>query len=170
MGNRANVIFAMNVDDAPSPAIYLHWNGGPESIYPMLDKMAEFGVRGGDNPYAAARFVQIAGNFLGGTYSLGISDAGPSESWTDKFDHGDNGLYVIGWNGTKGYTVRRWLDDRWLTEDEVAQERKEVETHDYNTKVGQTMCDIVEQTSGAFFRKASGTDVVAVSKARAIAE
>ena len=43
MGNRAFVIFTDG--KTYSPAVYLHWNGGPESIYPMLDYMAKKGCR-----------------------------------------------------------------------------------------------------------------------------
>ena len=61
MGNRATVIF--QAQDTISPAIYLHWNGGPESVYQFLDELDRRKVRG-DADYEAARFVKIVGEFF----------------------------------------------------------------------------------------------------------
>lgn len=41
MGNRAYVVFEDRQGNR-SPAVYLHWNGGPESIYAMLDTLARY--------------------------------------------------------------------------------------------------------------------------------
>lgn len=88
MGNRAVISFDEN-DNATG--VYLHWNGGPESVLAFLDAAKELGVRGGeDQPYFFARFCQIIGNFFGGTTSVGI---GPVKSLDT--DNGDNGWYII---------------------------------------------------------------------------
>ena len=88
MGNRAVISFDEN-DNATG--VYLHWNGGPESVLAFLDAAKELGVRGGsDQPYFFARFCQIIGNFFGGTTSVGI---GPVKSLDT--DNGNNGWYII---------------------------------------------------------------------------
>ena len=88
MGNRAVISFDEN-DNATG--VYLHWNGGPESVLAFLDAAKELGVRGGeDQPYFFARFCQIIGNFFGGTTSVGI---GPVKSLDT--DNGDNGWYIL---------------------------------------------------------------------------
>ena len=100
MGNRAHVIF--KAGDEISPAIYLHWNGGPESVYAFLDELKLRGVRS-DASYSAARMVQIIGEFFGAvgdgaTLSLGITN-GPANisdpEELDRYDGGDNGVYVV---------------------------------------------------------------------------
>ena len=88
MGNRAVISFDEN-DNAIG--VYLHWNGGPESVLAFLDAAKELGIRGGeDRPYFFARFCQIIGNFFGGTTSVGI---GPVKSLDT--DNGNNGWYII---------------------------------------------------------------------------
>lgn len=88
MGNRAVISFDEN-DNATG--VYLHWNGGPESVLAFLAAAKVLGVRNGsDKPYFFARFCQLVGNFFGGTTSVGI---GPVRSLdTDNFD---NGWYIL---------------------------------------------------------------------------
>ncbi len=65
MGNRGTVIFSNQAGDEFSPAVYQHWNGGPESVYAFLDELDRRGVRGADDlAYQAARFVHIVGDFF----------------------------------------------------------------------------------------------------------
>lgn len=90
MGNRAVVVFGEG-DNAP--AVYLHWNGGRESVQAFIDYLNDKGVRADD--YAVARFAQVVGNYFGGTYSLG---AGTASYYGDQ---GDNGVYVVGAHPTK---------------------------------------------------------------------
>jgi hypothetical protein len=79
MGNRATVIFAPTDAEANvltiSPAIYLHWNGGPESIYAFLDELNRRNCRP-DGSYEAAVFIAIVREFFDqekyGTLSLGV--------------------------------------------------------------------------------------------------
>ncbi len=91
MGNRAVVTF----DSKPtlnSVGVYLHWNGSPKSIRAFADALDEFQVRDGeaDPSYQLARFVQIIGNYFGGTLSLGVGLL----KHLDR-DNGDNGVYAI---------------------------------------------------------------------------
>lgn len=101
MGNRANVIFCNG--ERISPCIYLHWNGGPDSVYAFLEELDRRKVRP-DAEYEAARFCQLVGEFfdqrkeLGGL-SLGVLN-GPSEISVEALgrlmtDQGDNGFYVV---------------------------------------------------------------------------
>jgi len=90
MGNRA--VIAFNSKTAPTDvAIYLHWNGGVESVKAFLDYAKEVGVRGGeDKSYCLSRLCQIMGNFFGGTTSLGIDQLRNLDC-----NNNDNGLYLI---------------------------------------------------------------------------
>ncbi len=82
MGNRA----VIQIENDPLE-IYLHWNGGRDSIDPMLVYAREQGIGSGD--YGVARLCQIIGNTLGGTLSLGVAPKG-SYSGDE-----DNGTYVL---------------------------------------------------------------------------
>lgn len=82
MGNRA---FVTNKD--MQLGVYLHWNGGRDSIEAFCKYCDLRGFRGGD--YGMARFVQVVANYFGGGLSIGIE---PFEYWTMGYD---NGLYVI---------------------------------------------------------------------------
>ena len=120
MGNRANVVFV--ADLRLSPSVYLHWNGGPESVYAFLDELDTRGCRA-DADYEAARFVQIVGEFLDDgerdPLSLGISnvefnpDPGDGPEAVAKAlsevstDNSDNGFYLVDRTGD-ARTVRRF--------------------------------------------------------------
>lgn len=88
MGNRAVI-----TDVEKKIGVYLHWNGGRDTIEPLLAYCNLKGYRDPiDDPYySLARFTQVAANFLGGTTSIGIGLF--SELDTDNYD---NGTYVIG--------------------------------------------------------------------------
>lgn len=120
MGNRATVVL-WNGEREPakqrfSPAIYLHWNGGPESVYAFLAELDRREVRA-DQEYEAARFVQLVGEFFDqseqGGLSLGIVN-GPSSDVHDDLDkiqtdHGNNGLYLVDRTGETP-RVRRFTE------------------------------------------------------------
>ena len=88
MGNRA-VITTPEKD----LALYLHWNGGRDTVEPLLRYCELQGYRPPTTDcYGWARMAQVVSNFFGGSTSVGI----------DKFsrlgDQGDNGVYIIdGW-------------------------------------------------------------------------
>lgn len=76
MGNRGNVVFSNKDWTEFSPCVYLHWNGGPESVYGFLEELNRRKIRA-DQCYEAARFIQIVGEFFDqktiSTTSLGVS-------------------------------------------------------------------------------------------------
>lgn len=136
MGNRANVVFESEDSTAFSPAIYLHWNGGPESVYAFLQVADQFNVRKDDLPYRASRFCQIVGNFLGGTLSLGLQSVSTAKD-IEAFDPGDNGTFVFAWIAKKKqWRCRRYRQlanggGQWLTPKEVQQEHAAALKSDY---------------------------------------
>ena len=90
MGNRA--VIAAEGASGTDTAMYLHWNGGPESVRAFLRVAQDLGVRGpvNDSAYFFARLAQVVGNFFGGTCSVGV---GPLDSLDT--DNGDNGTYYV---------------------------------------------------------------------------
>lgn len=88
MGNRAII-----TDKSGKVGVYLHWNGGRDSVEGFLEYCKRKGCRGfgSDSSYALARLVQVIANFFGGTSSVGIT------TYTEGCD--DNGVYVVdGWD------------------------------------------------------------------------
>lgn len=90
MGNRAVI-----TTQERKLALYLHWNGGRDTIEPLLKycELQGFCPPGPDG-YGFTRMCQVVGNFFGGSTSLGIRPY-----TTDRqMDPGDNGIYVLdGW-------------------------------------------------------------------------
>lgn len=88
MGNRAVITTREH-----EVGVYLHWNGGRDTIEPLLRYCELQGYRPpSSDDYGWARICQVMGNFFGGGLSVGV----------DRFerlaDPGDNGVYVIdGW-------------------------------------------------------------------------
>lgn len=129
MGNRALIAFvkAGSVREGEqtyetSPTVYLHWNGGPESVFAFLKELDNrLPDRVGDTWYESARFCQVIGDWMDaeerGELSLGIMNTptkvifktrngGTSDSETYPVEvldkekaienhHGDNGIYFI---------------------------------------------------------------------------
>ena len=89
MGNRGVMTF-VDENNTEYVSIYMHWNGGVESIKAFLDYAKEVDVRGSDPSYAAARVTQIAANFMGGTLSVGLGHSSQLDC-----DNGDNGQYIV---------------------------------------------------------------------------
>lgn len=116
MGNRALVIPA-----GETFGVYLHWNGGYESVYPFLEYCKlkgyrNFGGKGSDG-YGIARFCQVVGNFFGGGLSIGVHSMHiGSERWQD------NGAYIVdGWDivehiSGNDYEFVDTIDDKRLKE------------------------------------------------------
>jgi len=92
MGNRA----VITVTD-PKPddlAVYVHWNGGPDSVGAFLEYCDLRGFRAPtDDTYGWARLCEVICNFLGRDgLCVGIDVMGRNS------DPGDNGIYYIdGW-------------------------------------------------------------------------
>ena len=93
MGNRCLIAFKekeSKIRKENAPCIYLHWNGGRDSVEAFLDATKRLGVRTHDQSYGMARLTQIIANFMGGTLSIGISNVG---DWD--LDFLDNGVYWV---------------------------------------------------------------------------
>ena len=92
MGNRA--VITIKDKDFPKEdwnSLYLHWNGGRDSVEPFLHVAKLYDIRcQEDSSYAIARLSQLIGNTLGGTLSLGVG----AYKCLDTNNY-DNGTYVI---------------------------------------------------------------------------
>ena len=92
MGNRAVItIKEKNIPQEDWQSLYLHWNGGRDTVEPLLHVAKLYGIRCQDDPsYAIARLSQIIGNTLGGKLSLGVGTYKQLDT-----DNADNGVYVV---------------------------------------------------------------------------
>ena len=92
MGNRA--VITIKQDNTPQEdwqSLYLHWNGGRDTVEPLLHVAKLYGVRCQSDPsYAIARLSQIMGNYIGGTLSLGVGTYKQLDT-----NNSDNGVYVV---------------------------------------------------------------------------
>jgi len=102
MGNRA--VITASTSHTEGVGIYLHWNGGEESVQAFLDVAKARGFRdpSSDESYGLARLCGLIHEFFGldQDTSLGIGTLKQLDC-----DNFDNGVYVIG----KGWQVV----DRW---------------------------------------------------------
>lgn len=86
MGNRAVI-----TTEDKQIGVYLHWNGGRNSVEAFLLYCKLKGYRCPENDcYGWARLCQVIGNFFGGIYSVGIDRYDRLDT-----DNGDNGVYII---------------------------------------------------------------------------
>lgn len=86
MGNRAVIC-----TEDKTLGVYVHWNGGRDSIEAFLLYCKLKGYRCPENDcYGWARLCQVIGNFFGGEYSVGIDRYDRLDT-----DNGDNGTYII---------------------------------------------------------------------------
>lgn len=86
MGNRAVI-----TTKEKSLGVYLHWNGGRDSVEAFLAVCKKLGHRPPeDDCYGFARLCQVIGNFFGGTTSIGVDKLENLDC-----DNGDNGVYII---------------------------------------------------------------------------
>ena len=97
MGNRAVITWskAEDVSKSREIGIYLHWNGGMDSVRAFLKYCELKGYRKPDqDDYGYARLCQVIGNYFGGTASVGIDMCCCLDC-----DNGDNGVYICeGWD------------------------------------------------------------------------
>lgn len=90
MGNRAIITTRENFNNN-GIGVYLHWNGGRDSVEAFLYYCKLKGYRPPEKDcYGWARLCQVIGNFFGGTTSIGI-DNFPQ----DVGKYQDNGTYII---------------------------------------------------------------------------
>ncbi len=86
MGNRAVITTEEEII-----GVYLHWNGGRDSVEGFLAACKALKHRKPeDDCYGWARLCQVIGNFIGGTTSIGIDTLDNLDC-----DNGDNGMYII---------------------------------------------------------------------------
>lgn len=90
MGNRAVI-----TTPERKIGLYLHWNGGRDTVEPLLRYCELKGYRApSSDSYGWARLCQVVGNFFGGTLSVGIAPYSDDR----RMNPGDNGIYVVdGW-------------------------------------------------------------------------
>ena len=68
--------------------IYLHWNGGRDSVEGFLQVAKDYGLR--SCSYGVARLSQIISNYMGGTLSVGVDIIKHLDC-----DNCDNGTYWV---------------------------------------------------------------------------
>ena len=86
MGNRAVI-----TTKDKRIGVYLHWNGGRDSVEAFLLYCKMKGYRCPENDcYGWARLCQVIGNFFGDGLSIGIDEYSKLDT-----DNGDNGVYII---------------------------------------------------------------------------
>lgn len=94
MGNRAVITTKENFENN-GVGVYVHWNGGRDSVEAFLKYCEMRGFRSPDTDnYGWARLVQVIANFMGGDgLSVGIDTVDHLDC-----DNYDNGVYIIdGW-------------------------------------------------------------------------
>ena len=94
MGNRAHVFFSK---EKHSPGVYLHWNGGPESVLAFLRVMRDRGWTRMDYDYASARFAAVAVEFFdleGDCEGLSVG-LYPYSGKVKDYVFNDNGVYFV---------------------------------------------------------------------------
>lgn len=119
MGNRAVI-----TTKKKKIGVYLHWNGGRDSVEGFLAYCKKAGYRTPESDcYGWARLCQVIGNYFGGALSLGIDRFEALEKSADF----DNGVYIIeGWEIVgrerfEGQEQRKYPLDQMLAEIEEAQ-------------------------------------------------
>lgn len=95
MGNRAIIKAA-----GEKVGLYLHWNGGNDSVGAFLEYCKLRGFRGFPDSDALARITQVCCNFFGGTLCARIFPMSGED--TEDESPGDNGIYIVkGWDIVK---------------------------------------------------------------------
>ena len=94
MGNRAVITTdskTYEVSNSNEIGVYLHWNGGRDSVEAFLKYCKLKGYRPPETDhYGWARLCQVIGNFFGGSTSLGVDKCCNLDC-----DNYDNGTYII---------------------------------------------------------------------------
>ena len=92
MGNRAVITTKEGyIIQESNLGVYLHWNGGRDSVEAFLKYCELKGFRSPENDcYGWARLCQVIGNFFGGGNSVGIDVVENLDC-----NNFDNGVYII---------------------------------------------------------------------------
>ena len=104
MGNRAIIALVdsdFDTGDLDAPAIYLHWNGGRDSVEGFLRAAKEIYGNAHSAEYGAARLTTIICNWLTSKddLSVGVGHYGKYQDF-----YTDNGVY---WVNTRWQIIRR---------------------------------------------------------------
>lgn len=133
MGNRAFVAFTDRNQSKPRVGIYLHWNGGPETVYAIVDVLKERGCLNHSAGYTTARFAHLACHLLDGDgLSVGIDTFTTPMQCANCAD--DNGLYIydIGSGEMQRYISTGFANQpRKLSPAEVKSEERRARLHKY---------------------------------------
>lgn len=93
MGNRA-----MIVGKDSSLGLYVHWNGGRDSVEAFLEYasfLSSYGMGAKDNDLGFSTLVKVVANFMGSSCSVEIVDQDDLASHKNIYD---NGVYIVdGW-------------------------------------------------------------------------
>lgn len=102
MGNRA--VITASTDHTKGVGIYLHWNGGAESVLAFLDTAKQLGYRSPnmDETYGMARLCGLICLFMGVRDNTGIGIGDLSQLDCDNYD---NGVFVV---GNDWQVIDRW--------------------------------------------------------------
>lgn len=103
MGNRAVI---MNKD--MTLGIYVHWNGGIDSVTAFLKYCDLAGYRGFPDDYGVARLAQVIGNWFGSD-GLSVGITSHPLTWIGGCDNG--GYIVEGWKIVKHVDVEDTYDN-----------------------------------------------------------
>lgn len=139
MGNRAYITF-----EESKVSLYVHWNGGPESVVSFVDYMNEAGVRTGDPSYGCARLAQIVGNYFGGILSVGIEAR--TGGWQSLAGE-DNGAYLVATRDDK------WQIVKWsrVPDDALPDVIRRARKHAYNAN-GELLAEL-RAKNDPFFKR-----------------
>ena len=137
MGNRAII-----TGTDKKMAVYLHYNGGRDSVEAFLKYCDLQGYRGFPDDYAYSRLCQVVGNFFApGGMGVGISPYTDDEDMACYAD--DNGVYVVdGWD----------IVDRVYPHDNF-KEQAEYELDDMLEAINDSQPDCMRIPKAAFFGK-----------------
>lgn len=110
MGNRA-IIQTRESFENEGIGVYLHWNGGRDSVEAFLKYCELKGYRTPDTDnYGWARLCQVIANYFESGLSIGIGNFSKGAG-----EYQDNGTYIIeGWK----IVGRECWDDDWSEQDE----------------------------------------------------
>lgn len=155
MGNRATIVFESEDRTHVSPAVYLHWNGGPESVYAFLAELDRRKVRA-DQCYEVARFIQLVGEFFDvddGSDGLSLGLFAPPKdtmpAGMEGLNHGDNGSYAI-CRSVKPMRMRRFIsqgfdrEPREMSPEDVLREAQTAKADDYAQSFAETF-DVIRK-------------------------
>lgn len=150
MGNRA-VITTREAFENNGVGVYLHWNGGRDSVTAFLTYCKFKGYRSPkcDESYAWARFCQVVSNFFGGSTSIGVNVVNRLDC-----DNYDNGVYIVDDWEIVGREFFKWeeqneysLLDMLIAIDEAQPDKERIGKEEISNKLIELPIDIPTENS-----------------------